>query len=156
MSLNPAYSFLKTHVNLLKGRLHFPKGRVGHALTMEDGRKFVIFREVVVDPGNNQPENPEAVFRVRFHVANMSPEKNKLFSLIPIPLFVGLPGFRSKLWMIDEKTGDFQGIYEWDSGQDAQNYANSIAMRFMTGRSVPGSVSYKIFTKDEWDKLGIK
>ena len=79
----------------------------------------------------------------------MSPRQNKLFSLLPVPFFVGLPGFRSKLWMLNEASGDFQGIYEWDSVEHAKNYADSFAMKFMTMRSARGSVSYMILTKQD-------
>ena len=48
------------------------------------------------------------------------------------------------MWILDEASGDFQGIYEWDTAQDAENYAHSFAVRFMTMRSVPGSVSCEI------------
>jgi hypothetical protein len=37
-----------------------------------------------------------------------------------------------------------QGVYAWQTVADAQAYAHSIALRFMTGRSVPGSVSHQI------------
>ena len=147
MRPNPFLSFLNTLVYALRGRLHFPKGRIGEVLTMEDGQEFVIFRQVIVDPGEDQPEKPGATFRVRFHVAHMSPKQNKFFSLLPIPFFVGLPGFRSKLWTLNGTTSDFQGIYEWDTVQDAENYAKSFAMKFMTMRSVRGSVSYEIIPK---------
>jgi hypothetical protein len=43
--------------------------------------------------------------------SHMSPRQNKLFSLLPIPFFVGLPGFRSKLWMVNEATSDCQRKY---------------------------------------------
>ena len=144
MRFNPFLSFLRTLSYVLRGRLHFPKDRVGEVVTMEDGQEFVIFRQAIVDPSQNQPEEPGATLRVRFHVARMSPKQNKLFSLLPIPFFVGLPGFRSKLWMLNEASGDCQGIYEWDTVEDVKNYASSFAMKFMTIRSVPGSVSYKI------------
>ena len=144
MSLNPFLAFLRTHCYLLSGRLHFPRDRIGETLTMEDGQEFVIFRQAIVDPGKDQPEKPGAVFRVRFRVAHMSPERNKLFSLLPIPFFIGLLGFRSKLWTLNEANGDFQGIYEWDTARDAQNYANSFAMRFMTKRSVPRSIFHEV------------
>ena len=49
--------------------------------------------------------------------------------------------------MLNEANGDFQGIYEWDSVEHAKNYANSFAMKFMTMRSVRGSVSYVILPK---------
>ena len=58
--------------------------------------------------------------------------------------YVGLPGFRSKLWMVNPESGDFSGYYEWDTIEDAENYGRSFAAGFMTRRSVPGSVSLKV------------
>ena len=147
MRFNPFLSFLKTLGYALSGRLQFPRNRVGEILNMEDGQEFVIFRQVIVDPGQVQSEKPGATFKVRFHIAHVSPKQNKLFSLLPIPFFIGLPGFRSKLWTLNEANGDFQGIYEWDTVQSAKNYAGSFAMRFMAMRAAPGSVSYEIIPK---------
>ncbi len=144
MSMNPLASFVKANLYLLDGHLRFPRNRVGQTLTMEDGCKFVIFRQAILSPRGIQLQKPGAVFRVRFHVANMSPQQNVLFSLLPVPFIVGLPGFRSKLWMLNPANGDFQGIYEWETVQDAENYAHSFAMTFMTRRSVPSLVSYQI------------
>ncbi len=144
MKLSPLSSALKTIGYALSGRLHFPPDRVGECLQMDDGRSFVIFRHAIVDPLPAQPEHPMAIFIVRFHLAGMSARSNKTFSLLPIPFFVGLPGFRSKLWMLDKNSGDFQGNYEWDTIQDAENYARSFAMKFMTHRSLPGSLSFQI------------
>ena len=144
MRLNPFLSLLRILGYILKGRLHFPKNRIGEHITTEDEQEFIIFRQAIVDPRQGQAEKPGAVFRVRFHVAHMSPKQNKLFSLLPIPFFIGLPGFRAKLWMVNEASGDSQGIYQWDTVHDAENYAHSFAVKFMTMRSVPGSVSYKI------------
>ena len=62
----------------------------------------------------------------------------------PVPFFVGLPGFRSKLWAVDPSTGECQGTYQWATAADAGNYAGSFAMRFMTRWSAPGSLSYRI------------
>ena len=147
MRINPFLSLLKTLSYALTGRLHFPRKRIGEVITMEDEQDFVIFRQLIVDPSQDQPEEPGATLRVRFHVAHMSARQNKLFSLLPIPFFAGLPGFRSKLWMLNEASGDFQGIYEWDSVEHAKNYANSFAMKFMTMRSARGSISYEIIPK---------
>ncbi len=149
MSLNPLAAFLKTHLYLIRGRLHFPRNRVGEVITLPDGRKLTIFRQVIVDPAPGQPQTPGGAFHVQFHLKKMSPAVNKLFSLLPIPFFVGLPGFRSKLWLVDEATGDFHGMYCWDAVQDAQNYAHSFAMQFMMWRSVPGSVHAEVTTAEE-------
>ena len=147
MRLNPFLSVLKTLSYAIRCRLHFPRNRIGEVLTMEDGKAFTIFSQVIVDPNHDQPQEPGVTFRVRFHVARMSPKQNKLFSLLPIPFFIGLPGFRTKLWTLNEVSGDCQGIYEWDTAQDAENYASSFAMKFMTMRSVRGSVSCEITPK---------
>ncbi|MCD1294689.1 hypothetical protein CUJ83_06705 [Methanocella sp. CWC-04] len=147
MSLNPFVSAVIAFIYALKGRLHFPKERIGDTVVMDDGVRFTIFRQVIVDPEKSRSRSPGATFIVRFHVAGMKPEQNKKFSWIPMFFILGLPGFRSKLWTLDESTGDFQGIYEWDTVKDAENYAGSFAMRFMTGRSTPGSVSYRIIPK---------
>ena len=72
----------------------------------------------------------------------------RTFSRCPLgPL--GLPGFRSKLWLLDETTGDFGGIYEWDTVEDAANYEVSYAMRFSKWRSVPGSFSTDVFPRSD-------
>ena len=144
MSLNPLASIIKTIGYVLHGQIHFPDERLGEIITLEGGQQFRVFRQVIIDPSYDQPARPDAVFIPRFHVTGMSPRMNILFSWLPIPLIVGLPGFRSKLWLLDETTGDFAGYYEWDTVQDAENYRHSFAARFMTGRSRPDSVSFRI------------
>ncbi len=79
----------------------------------------------------------------------MSVRTNILFSLIPMWFIIGLPGFRSKYWLVDEDTGDFCGYYEWESIEAAQMYSTSFAMRFMANRSVPGSVWFEIYPADQ-------
>jgi hypothetical protein len=127
----------------ITGRVHFPRDRVGKEF-MLDGEQWIIFREAVVDPGRGQPEKPGAIFVPRFHVAGMSLRQNIAFSLLPMLLILGLPGFRSKLWMYNPDNGDSAGYYQWDTIEDAENYGRSMAVRFMTKRSLPGSVSFKV------------
>ena len=50
---------------LLSGRIHFPKNRIGEIVQEEE--EFRIFRQVVVDPGSDQPESPEAIFKVCYN-----------------------------------------------------------------------------------------
>jgi DNA-binding transcriptional regulator of glucitol operon len=139
---NPVSSVFKTIGFVVTGRLHFPKQRIGEVVIDEDGRQFTIFREVVVDRAKTQPEHPGAVLTLHFKVTNMSPAANKFYSLLPLPLYIGDPGFRSKLFTIN---GEYcQSIYEWDTVQDAENYVNSIALKTILRRAVSGSVSCKI------------
>lgn len=96
----------------------------------------------MVDPSQGQPQRAGAVLILHFTVTNMSAESNKLYSLLPLPLYIGDPGFRSKLFTINGQ--DCQSIYEWDTVQDAENYVNSMALKTILSRAVPGSVTYRI------------
>ena len=144
LDVNPLSSMLQFLRYVFYGRIHFPDDHVNEIITFDDGLDWQIFRQVVIDPALYQPQKPGAVFRPRFHIRNMYFKLNQLFSLLPIPFFVGRRGFRSKLWLNNAATGDSQGYYEWDAIQDAKNYKNSFAARFMERRSTPGSVSFTI------------
>jgi hypothetical protein len=125
------------------GRIHFPKDRIGEVVQEEE--PFRIFRQMTVDPAGNQPERPGAIFKVCFHYARFSVSTNRKLSLIPIPLIAAQPGFRSKIWLLGDKTGIAQGLYEWDTVEDAENYWTSFPMRLLKKRSVPASLLYNVY-----------
>ena len=127
---------------LIQGRIHFPKDRLGE--TVNEGEDFEIFRHMTLDLGKDQPEKPGAIFKVRFQFASMSPEMNKRTSRIPIPFIVAQPGFRSKMWALGRESGEFLGIYEWDTVASAESYWTSFPMKLMKRRGVPESLSYEI------------
>jgi hypothetical protein len=127
---------------LLSGRIHFPKNRLGEIIHEEED--FKVFRQVILDPSGDQPENPGAIFKVCFHFARFSEDTNRVLSLIPIPFIIAQPGFRSKTWLIGQKTGLFQGFYEWDTVKDAETYWTSFPMNLMKKRAVPSSLTYSI------------
>jgi hypothetical protein len=110
----------------------------------EHGQQFRVFRYAII-ASKHVDVKPKAIFIAHFHVAGMTAGMNKWFSLLPIPFYIGLPGFRSKHWMIDEASGDFAGYYEWDTMEDAENYAGSFAAKFMMARSVPDSVWFRVY-----------
>jgi hypothetical protein len=140
--LNPVSSTINTIGFVLTGRLHFPTERIGEVVTDEVGQRFTVFRQVIVDPAKDQPERAGAVLTLHFKVTTMSPELNQFYSLVPLPLYIGDPGFRSKLFTING--ADCQSIYEWDTVQDAENYLRSIALKTILARAVPGSVSHTL------------
>lgn len=127
----------------LRGRVHFLKDCVGDLYHGPD-EAFVIFRKMVLDPAEGDPAQPGALFTVRFRFANLSVEANKRLSLIPAPFIAAQPGFRSKTWMLGRNTGIFQGVYEWNSVEDAEAYWTSFPMRMMKRRAIPESVTYEI------------
>jgi len=127
---------------LIQGRVHFLKGQYGDII--KEDEEFEIIRKVVVDPDKNQPQKPAAIFRVYFKFARFSQKTNKYLSLIPIPLIVAQPGFRSKTWLTGKDTGTFQGLYEWDTVEDAEHYWNSFPLKMMKSRAIPKTLKYGI------------
>ena len=138
------FSLLKTFSYVATGHLHFAKDHIGELVTMDNGQEYTVFRQVIVDPKRDQLKKPGAILIIRFNFAHGSPKQNKLLSVIPIPFIAGLPGFRSKIWAIDKDSGGFQGIYEWDTIQDAETYKKSSAIKLMTKRAIPGSITFQI------------
>lgn len=142
--LNPIKSLFKTLINWVRFRIHFPKNYNGQIFKMKEGVEFEIFRHVIVGNKTLPKSEKGAIFIVRFKLSEMSIEKNIKFSRFPIPMFIGLPGFRAKFWFLNRQTGYNQGVYQWETGQDAINYSKSFAVDFMTKRSEPNSISYEI------------
>jgi len=126
----------------LSRRVHFPKSQYGNSV--QEKEEFIVFRKVIVDPDENQPLKPRALFKVYFRFARFSFKANKFLSLIPIPFIIAQPGFRSKTWMSGKETGMFQGLYEWDSVADAEHYWDSFPLKLMKRRSIPDTLKYEI------------
>lgn len=137
------------------GRMHEPKGRIGKTFTNPDGQPFVIFKETVLDPLSSPTRRPEAVFRVRFRVKRFTFWQHLLIAF-KSPLFVTLPGFRSKLWMKNEATCDYQGVYEWDKLEEAQAYVNSESMKVMRWLAIPDGIEWEIFSGGKIINIGDK
>ncbi len=126
------------------GRLHEPKDQIGKTFTNADGQEFVVFKQTVLDPASDANTQPAAMFRVQFRVLKIMRRRDRLIIALKSPIFVALPGFRSKLWMVDEKHNTYQGVYEWATLKDAEDYVHSASMDFMTEVAVPGGLAYEV------------
>ena len=125
----------------LLGRLRLRHQFVGRVLEMDDGRRFRVFRHLSLrSNGGVAP----AILVVRFKFKRFSQDLNRLLSLVPIPLIGGFPGFRHKLWMVDEETGDWQGIYEWESAEAVELYRRSFVLGVTNRRADPGAITYTV------------
>ena len=131
----------------LSGRLRFERRYVGTTLAMEDDRRFRVFRHLSLRGGKAEAQAPPAVLVVRFKFARFSQGLNRLLSLIPVPLIGGYPGFRHKLWMVDEESGAWQGVYEWESNEAVEAYRRSFVLRTMNRRAEPKSISYAVIER---------
>ena len=122
--------------------IHFDKSIIGTDLSKKYGidPRFKVFRYAYRDDW----KEAKARFVVHFQLKNMSATANKRFSAIPMMFLIHFRGFMAKYWLCDKETGECMGVYHWRTLKDAKRYSKSIAMCFMSKRSVKGSVWCKI------------
>lgn len=127
----------------LRGRVHFPRDRIGEIVGGEE-ENYRVYRQMVVVPVADGARPPGAIFDVRFRFTRFSPETNRRLSGIPMPFIAVQPGFRSKTWMVGERSGAFRGVYEWATVEDAECYWDSFPMRLMRRRAVERTLEQSI------------
>lgn len=127
----------------LQGRVHFPRDRIGEVVA-DEAEDYRVFRQMVVDPAAEEATPPGAVFDVRFRFARFSPGTNRRLSHLPMPFIAVQPGFRSKTWMVGDRSGAFRGVYEWATAEDAERYWDSFPMRMMRRRAAEGTLERSI------------
>jgi len=126
----------------LQGRLHYDKEAIGQVRKEDD--EYEVFRKIELDAEKHTDKRPEAIFRVTFNFKGLSATTNMKLSLLPIPFIVAQHGFRSKTWMLGRNTGRFQGLYEWDTVEDARQYWHSFPMNMMKRRAIPSSLHHEV------------
>lgn len=84
----------------------------------------------------------------------MTVEQSIRFSVLPMLFLLGFCGLREKYCCVNDASGLCQGVYARQTIEDAEKYTHSIAMRFMTNRSVPGSVSFRVVDQQR-EKYGL-
>ncbi|KAF5088864.1 YdhR family protein [Methanobacterium aggregans] len=146
MSFNPIYAFIKTTTGIVTHKIRFQKDDLGKTIQMNDGYRFTILKHAV-KASETEDEGEPTVLCLRFHLEETENGKDIKHSRLPMFFSLGLPGLREKIWMVNKWNGDFQGIYEWDSEENAHRYVDSFAMKFMTRNAVPGSVKYEIIPR---------
>ena len=145
---HPITGLIKTLYLFISNRIKFDSSAINRVILMPDGKSFTIFRRVRILASSGTPD-PSAYFLVRFKPQNMGIQENIKFSYIPMMIFMGFKGFRSKYWGVNYDTGLCQGLYEWQTLKDAENYSKSIAMKFMIKRSFHESIEYEIIDKEK-------
>jgi hypothetical protein len=125
-------------------RVHLCTEQVGRRRRFADGTSARVYRETAV--GRGATEEPCVLvveFRLRAVRGRRAHAAFRWESLLNTPLFVGFPGFVSKLWLADDERGSYRGLYEWDGPQRAGHYARAL-WRVLALVSVPGSIHYMI------------
>jgi hypothetical protein len=128
---------------LRQRRIHLPSGHVGMRLRFADGTSARVYRETVVDRAAT--EDP-CVLVVGFRLRGVRGFGHAVFraeSLLNTPLFVGFPGFVSKLWLAADERERYRGVYEWDGPRRAEAYARAL-WRVLALVSARGSICYLV------------
>ena len=107
-------------------RIHQPQQHVGLRLHFADGTTPRVYRETTVD---RPPTRNPAVLVVCFQLRGVRGRGHHAFrveSELNTPLFVGFPGFVSKLWLAHDDNGYYRGLYEWDGAGLAEDYVRAL------------------------------
>jgi len=144
MQYNPLIIAIKSLTLLITARVNFKSESIGHKIFVNN-QEHTIFRQAIL---KNQQE-PQGIFCVWFGT-KMSPKKTKILSIVTMIGFMGFPGWVSKKWLISDKTGDFGGIYEFDTVENSKKYQNSYAMKFSKWRSKEGNFKTEVFDRQKF------
>lgn len=129
---------------LRQRRIHLPASWVGRQLEFADGTSARVYRETVVDrDATQEPCVLVVAFRLRAVRGRGPHAMFRWESLLNTPLFVGFPGFVSKLWLANDDQGRYRGVYQWDGPRRADHYARAL-WRVLALVSVRGSIHYAV------------
>ena len=127
---------------LVRGEVRLPRGSIGRRIRFADGTIAPVYRETAVARVAAEP----CVLVVSFRLRGVRGRGHRLFrweSLANTPLFVGFPGFVSKLWLAHDARETYRGMYEWDGAARAEAYARSL-WRVLELVSEDGSVDFVV------------
>lgn len=130
-------------VMLVRGRIHLRQAEVDRRIRFADGTTGRVYRETVADHVPSEPCLLVVSFRLRGIRGRRGHALFRWESLLNTPLFVGFPGFVSKLWLAHDERGTYRGVYEWDGPERAERYARSL-WRVLALVSEKGSIAYQV------------
>jgi hypothetical protein len=142
-----------TAVLIAQRRLRQPRQHLGRRLHFADDTAATVYRETVVEgPPPADPAVLVVAFRLRWVRDSRAHALFRAESLLNTPLFVGFPGFVSKLWLSHDSNGVYRGLYDWDGPALAEDYARAL-WRVLALVSVPGSIHYQVLPGVRRDEL---
>lgn len=127
---------------LVRRRVRFPRSQVGRRIGFADSTSARVYRDTRVGGPVADPCLLAVTFRLRA-VRGRGHAWFRAESWLNTPLFVGFPGFVSKLWLAHDEHGRYRGLYEWDGPDRAETYARSL-WHVLALVSEPGSIDYRI------------
>ena len=137
---------------LARRRIHLPSNHVGLRIRFADGTSAMVYRETVVE-GVEPSEACSLVVQFRLRVVRGAGHRAfRRESLLNTPLFVGFPGFISKLWLAHDQRNVYRGIYDWDGAESAERYARTL-WRVLELGCLPSSIHYRVIPEVRRDQL---
>jgi hypothetical protein len=128
---------------LARGELRWPRENVGRVFRFADGTSARVYRETTVAVAPRDPCFLAVAFRLRL-IRGRGHAWFRAESILNTPLFVGFPGFSSKLWLANDGRGIYRGLYEWDGAGAAEHYARSL-WRVLELGCEKGSIDFRVF-----------
>jgi hypothetical protein len=138
-----ARCFGRSMVILARGELRWPRDNVGRVMRFADGTSARVYRETAVFVAPRDPCFLAVCFRLRW-IRGRGHAWFRAESILNTPLFVGFPGFTSKLWLANDSRGIYRGLYEWDGPGRAEHYARSL-WRVLELGCEKGSIDFRVF-----------
>lgn len=129
-----------------------PRGQVGRLVHFADGTSARVYRETAVARTPTEPCVLLVSFRLRGVATARAHALFRAESLLNTPLFVGFPGFVSKLWFGADDHGAYRGLYDWDGATEAEHYARCL-WRVLELVSVRGSIDYRVIPGRRRDEV---
>jgi hypothetical protein len=103
-----------------------PTSRIGQVLRFDDGTGGRVYRETTLTSARcDDPALLVVAFRLRW-VHGRGHALFRVESILNTPLFVGFPGFVSKLWLAHDEHDVYRGFYQWDNAASADAYARAL------------------------------
>ena len=134
---------LRTAALVRQREITEPRDRVGQVLRFADGSGGRIYRETILKQAAvDSPVVLVVAFRLRW-VRGWGHALFRAESLLNTPLFVGFPGFVSKLWLAHDENDVYRGFYQWDGSQLADAYVRALWW-VLALVSVRGSIRYVV------------
>lgn len=113
---------------------------------------YTVFRETESRDGRSDPLSVLVVgFRLKMIGSNTF--LHWMFQRVCItstPIWSGFAGFRTKLWLVDQNTKNYLGIYEWAGENNARTYAEWLGV-ILSPLSKEGSVWYELYSNQDLD-----